>query len=267
MKIGILGATGRMGVLLLREVLAGGDACTLAAAVVRDQSKALGKDAGELAGAAACGVQVTADAEGAFKFCDLLIDFTVPDATLEHAALAAQYAKPLVCGTTGLTAVEEAGLAVAAHKAPVLYSANMSVGMTMLAAFVEQAASRLGPDDFDIEIFEAHHRYKTDAPSGTALLLGRAAAQGRGVRLDDAMIPTRFGPTGARITGSIGMSVFRGGDVVGDHTVTFAGEGERIEFSHKVSNRAVFARGALRGAMWLKDKPPGLYTMKDALGL
>lgn len=243
-KIAILGAAGRMGKMLVQEVSSGAYPCALGAAV----------DKG-------------GDAEAAFKNCDALIDFTTPAATLEHAALANQYKKPLVVGTTGLTAVEEAALIAAAKNAPLFYSANMSVGVNVLAAFIEQAARRLAAEDFDIEVFEAHHRHKADAPSGTALLLGRAAAKGRGVKLDDAMIPARFGQTGPRIPGSIGMSVFRGGDVIGDHTVTFAGAGERIEFTHKASDRALFARGAVRAALWLKDRPPGLYAMKDMLGL
>jgi 4-hydroxy-tetrahydrodipicolinate reductase len=186
---------------------------------------------------------------------------------VEHAALANQNKKPLVVGTTGLTAVEEAGLTAASKNAPVFYSANMSVGVNILAVFIEQAAQRLKAEEYDIEIFEAHHKHKTDAPSGTALLLGKAAAKGRGVRLDDAMIPARFGQTGPRITGSIGMSVFRGGDVIGDHTVTFAGAGERIEFTHKASDRALFAKGAVRAAVWLAGQKPGLYAMRDLLGL
>lgn len=264
-KVGIFGAGGRMGRMLLREALSR-QGCVLSAAVERAGSAELGRDAAALAGLAAdSGVRVTEDAAAALEASDVMIDFTAPVATVEHAALAARHGKALVVGTTGLSAVEEASLAAAAQKAPVFHSANMSVGVSVLAAVVEQLAKRLSPEDYDIEIFEAHHRHKVDAPSGTALLLGRAAAAGRGVRLDDAMAAARHGHTGPRVAGSIGMSVFRGGDVAGDHTVTFAGEGERVELTHRASDRAIFARGALRAALWLKGRPPGLYGMKDLL--
>lgn len=206
------------------------------------------------------------NAEAAFKNCDALIDFTSPEGTLAHAALAHQYKKPLVVGTTGLGDVEQAGLLSAAQKAPVFYAANMSLGVNILLSLVSQAAARLS-QEFDIEIFEAHHRDKVDAPSGTALALGHAAAKGRGIKLEDAMIPSRYGHTGKRITGSIGMAVFRGGDVVGEHTVMFAGAGERLELTHKASDRAIFAKGAIKAALWLKDKPAGFYSMADMLGL
>lgn len=239
-KIGILGADGRMGKMLVQEIVSGGQACVLGAAVGRMSDKI-----------------------AAFTVCDALIDFTAPSATAEHAAFAVQHKKPLVVGTTGLGAKEEEALAQAALRVPVLYSANMSLGINLLAALVEQAAARLGVD-FDIEIFEAHHRNKTDAPSGTALLLGRAAAKGRGIALADTMTLDR---QGVRKAGDIGMSVFRGGDVVGDHTVVFAGNGERIELAHKASSRALFAKGAVQAALWLKNRPAGFYTMRDVLGI
>jgi 4-hydroxy-tetrahydrodipicolinate reductase len=265
-KIGILGGAGRMGQMLTREILAGKNGATLVASVDHKKSWALGKDVGGIIGVEPCGVCVTTQKDDAFKASDVLIDFTTAEATMEHAALAHQYGKALVVGTTGLGDREMAAIKSAAQKSPVLQAANMSVGVNLLVSFVEKAASMLGTD-YDIEIFEAHHRHKIDAPSGTALALGHAAARGRGVKLEEAMIPARYGNIGARPEGSIGMSVFRGGDVVGDHTVTFAGTGERIEFSHKASDRALFAKGAVRAALWLHGKPAGIYSMRDVLGL
>lgn len=266
-RIGILGAAGRMGQMVAREILSRQDgACVLAAAVDHDKSWALGRDSGEMLGAGPCGVKISADKEGAFAACDVLIDFTTPDATERHAALAHLHKKALVVGTTGLSMVEEAALEAAAKNAPVLHSANMSVGVNLLLSLVEQAAALLGPE-YDIEIFEAHHRLKTDAPSGTALALGQAAAKGRKISLNEALVPARFGQIGPRVPGSIGISVFRGGDVVGDHAVTFAGTGERIELSHKASDRSLFAKGALHAALWLHNKPAGLYAIRDVLAL
>jgi 4-hydroxy-tetrahydrodipicolinate reductase len=241
MKIGILGAKGRMGQMIAAEIRAMPSSATPGAEV-----------------------DVGGDREAAFMSCDVLIDFTAPAATAEHAALARKYKKPLVIGTTGLGAAEQAALKSAAAETAIFYSANMSVGASLLLSLVEQAAGRLAPE-FDIEIFEAHHKNKVDAPSGTALALGHAAAKGRGVRFEDVMVPARHGHTGARVQGSIGMSVFRGGDVVGEHTVTFAGLGERVELAHKATDRAIFARGAVKAALWLKGKPAGLYSMRDML--
>jgi 4-hydroxy-tetrahydrodipicolinate reductase len=268
MKIGILGAAGRMGQMIAKEILSQQYNAVIGAAVEHDKSWALGKGIGEIVGGGtgSANLKVTSDKLHAFQTCDVMIDFTNPEATLEHAALADQYQKRLVVGTTGLTAVEEAALHVASKKTAVFYTANMSIGVNILMALVEQVAQKLN-DDFDIEIFEAHHRHKVDAPSGTALGLGNAAAKGRGIKLNDAMIPARFGNTGERIKGSIGMSVFRGGDVIGDHTVTFAGMGERLELTHKASDRAIFAKGAVKAALWLHAKPPALYSMRDLLEL
>lgn len=254
MKIAILGASGRMGRLLVQEVLSAGH--SLSAAVVSPQSQHLGKPAAE-------GVTYSADLDAAFAGCDVAIDFALPAATARHAQLAAQYKKPLVIGTTGFDAATQSAIDAAAKSVAVLQSANMSLGVTLLTALVEQAAARLG-DDFDIEIFEAHHRHKADAPSGTALLLGRAAAKGRGVDPATHISPP-YPPHGTREKGKIGMSVFRGGDVVGEHSVTFAGAGERVELAHKASDRAIFARGAVRAAAWLAAKPAGLYSLRDML--
>ncbi len=238
MKIGIIGAKGRMGQMLRQELAAG--AAELGATAGRDDDKA-----------------------PVFINSDVIIDFTTNAAARDHAAMAVQHRKPLVVGTTGLDADAQAALQAAAAVVPILYAANMSVGVTLFLSLVEQAAAKLGPD-FDIEIFEAHHRHKVDAPSGTALALGHAAAQGRGVKLKDVMVLAR---DGARKLGAIGMSVFRGGDIVGEHTVTFAGTGERVELTHKATDRAIFARGAIKAALWLKNQKPGLYSMRDVLGL
>lgn len=266
-KIGILGAAGRMGQMIGREIFSGTyDGAKLEAAVEHMDSWALGKDFKEILGLGSSGLHVTSDKNAAFANCDVLIDFTLPEATLEHTALAHQHGCGLVIGTTGLTNVEEAAITAAAAKSPVLQAANMSVGVNVLLSLVRQVAAILDAD-YDIEIYEAHHRHKVDAPSGTALALGKAAAAGRKIDLNTAMVPARFGQVGARPVGSIGMSVFRGGDVIGDHTVSFAGAGERIEITHKASDRALFARGAVKAALWLHGKPPGRYTMADMLGI
>ncbi len=245
MKLGILGAKGRMGQMIAREIASGQYDATLAASLDKDSN--------------------STEKESAFIACDALIDFSSPSATQEHASLASQYKKPLVVGTTGLSAKEEAALKAAAENIPVFYSANMSIGVNVLAAAVEQVAQRLN-EEFDIEIFEAHHKHKVDSPSGTALLLAAAAAKGRGTDLKSALIETHH-QNGVRTKGAIGMSVFRGGDVVGEHTVTFAGVGERIDLAHKATDRAIFARGAIKAALWLKDKNPGLYSMRDMLDI
>lgn len=266
MKIGVVGASGRMGRMIIQEVLVHSDECEIVGATAREGSYAIGRDVGKVAEIDPIGVTVTDDAAELFKAADAVIDFTSPEATVEHAKLAAEHATALVCGTTGLTRKQEESLGEAAKAAPVVYAANMSVGVNMLLSLVEQTAARLGVE-FDIEIFEAHHRNKVDAPSGTALALGRAAAAGREVGLDSAAVYAREGHTGAREDGKIGFSVFRGGDVVGEHTVTFAGQGERVELVHKASDRRIFATGAVRAATWTKGKSPGVYTMKDVLDL
>ncbi len=263
MKIGVLGAGGRMGAMIIHEILSGQYGAELGAAVERAGSALAGRDAGG-------GVNITTDKEAAFKTCDVLIDFTSPQSCVEHAALAHQYQKPLVVGTTGLSQVEEAALVSASKKTAVFYTANMSLGVNLLMALVEQAAAKLDAA-FDIEIFEAHHRHKIDAPSGTALALGRSAAKGRGVKLEEAMVSHvpngRSTNVGPRTSGTIGMSVFRGGDIVGEHTVTFSGLGERLELTHRATDRAIFAKGAVKAALWVKGKPAGLYSMRDLLEL
>ncbi len=206
------------------------------------------------------------DAATLFNGADVVIDFSRPELTATLAHEAARTGKALVSGTTGIDAEGMRLLAEASKHAPILWSANMSVGVNLLAALVSQAARALDAST-DIEIVEMHHRHKVDAPSGTALLLGEAAADGRNVRLHDVAVRSRDGHTGARAEGTIGFATLRGGDVVGDHTVIFASEGERVELTHKASTRDVFAAGALRAALWLKNKPHGFYAMRDVLGL
>ncbi len=263
--IGIVGAAGRMGQMLIREVAAT-DGCVLAGATEAPDSGTVGRDAGTLVGLDPLGVAVADDATVLFAECDAVIDFTAPAATAAHASLAAQGRAVHVIGTTGLGPAEQDALAKAARHTALVHAPNMSLGVNLLMALTEQVARALG-DDFDIEILEMHHRHKVDAPSGTALGLGQAAAAGRGVALDDVAARGRDGHTGARRRGDIGFAVLRGGDVVGDHSVVFAGEGERIELTHKASSRQIYARGAVRAALWAQGKPPGLYSMKDVLGL
>lgn len=265
-KIAVLGCSGRMGRLLVETALADAG-CLLVAGIEGPGSTALGWDLGSVAGGQPVGVEVTGDARSAFEIADVAIDFTTPAATLVHAGLAAETGTALVVGTTGLSDKQLEALAACAAQAPILRAANMSLGVNLLLALVEQAAARLAPEDYDIEILEMHHRHKVDAPSGTALALGEAAAAGRGVALAQASVRVRDGHTGPRAPGTIGFATLRGGDVAGDHEVIFAAEGERLLLGHRASNRAVFAHGAIRAAKWLAGRPNGLYAMKDVLGL
>ncbi len=265
LKIGIVGAAGRMGAMLVQQVRAQPGDCRLIGATERAGSAAIGKDAGLLAGGEALGVLVTDDAVALFAAADAVIDFTAPAATVAHAALAAQGKTIHVIGTTGLEAAHDAEIAKAARHTAIIRAANFSVGVNLLAGLSKRVASLLG-DEFDIEIVEMHHRHKVDAPSGTALMLGQAAAAGRKVKLADVEQRGRDGITGARTSGDIGFASLRGGDVVGDHTVIFAADGERVELTHKASSRQIFARGAVRAALWGRGKAPGLYSMQDVLG-
>ncbi|MBK3736008.1 4-hydroxy-tetrahydrodipicolinate reductase [Azospirillum brasilense] len=265
MKIGVVGCAGRMGQMLVREIAAT-PGCTLAGGTERVGGPALGKDIGVLAGLEPLGVTAIDDAAALFAEADAVIDFTSPDASVRHAALAAQSQTVLVIGTTGIGPAQQEPIAQAATHTPIVQSPNMSLGVNLLLALVEQVGRALG-DDYDIDILEMHHRNKVDAPSGTALGLGRAAAAGRGVALEDVWQKVRDGHTGVRPRGEIGFATLRGGDVIGDHTVVFAAEGERIELTHKASGRQVYAKGAVRAALWANDKQPGLYSMKDVLGL
>lgn len=265
MRIGVVGCGGRMGQMLVREIVATPGA-TLAGGTERPESPGVGRDVAVLAGLEAAGVVAVADPAELFAHADAVIDFTAPEATRLHADLAAQSETVLVIGTTGLNAEQQASIARAATHTPIIQAPNMSVGVNLLMALTEQVARTLDID-YDIEIVEMHHRHKVDAPSGTALGLGRAAAAGRGVPLDSVWCKSRDGHTGARPAGEIGFATLRGGDVVGDHTVVFAADGERIELTHKASSRGVFAKGAVRAALWAADKGPGLYSMRDVLGL
>ena len=265
MRIGIVGCAGRMGRTLVREVLAA-EGCELAGAIERAGSEGIGQDAGLLSGAGPAGVAVTDDPLPLFASADAVIDFTTPEATAVYARLAAQGKVPYVVGTTGLDPEQEQAVAAAARHCPLVMAPNMSLGVNLLLAVAEQVARALD-DSYDIEVLEMHHRRKVDAPSGTALALGHAVAAGRGVDLAENAVQARVGTTGPRAEGAIGFAVLRGGDVAGEHTVLFAGPGERIELTHRASGREVFARGAVRAARWAADKPPGLYSMKDVLGL
>jgi 4-hydroxy-tetrahydrodipicolinate reductase len=265
MRIGIVGCAGRMGRMLMEAVLAA-EGCRLSGGTERTGTEFIGRDVGALLGRESLGASIGADPKALFAASDAVIDFTAPSATLAHAAIAVETGKVLVVGTTGLTKDDEARLAEAARAVPVVYAPNFSVGVNLLMALTERAAAILA-EDYDIEIVEMHHRHKVDAPSGTALGLGRAAARGREVALDSVWCKSRDGHTGARPRGEIGFATLRGGDVVGDHTVMFAADGERVELTHKASSRAVFAKGAVRAARWAAGKPAGLYSMRDVLGL
>ena len=265
MKIGVVGCAGRMGQMLVREIAATAG-CTLAGGTERVGGPALGKDLGVLAGLDPLGVTAIDDPVALFAEADAVIDFTSPDPTERHAALAAQSETVLVVGTTGLNPSQQAAIAAAATHTAIIQSPNMSLGVNLLLALVEQVAHTLG-DDFDIDILEMHHRRKVDAPSGTALGLGHAAAAGRGVKLEDVWQKVRDGHTGARPRGEIGFATLRGGDVVGEHVVLFAGDAERIELGHRATDRRIFAHRAVRAARWLAGRPAGLYGMRDVLAL
>lgn len=219
-----------------------------------------------LVGPDAAGAVVMDDARSLFEAADVVIDFTVPAATVAHAALAFDTGTAMVIGTTGLTADQQTAVQGAAEKAAVVQAGNMSLGVNLLVGLARQAAELLGPD-YDIEVVEMHHKHKIDAPSGTALMLGRAAAEGRGLNHDDHAVMSREGHTGPRPDDAIGYATLRGGDVVGDHTVIFAGPSERIELTHRAASREIFARGAVRAAMWCDGRSAGLYSMRDVLGL
>jgi len=265
MKVAVMGVAGRMGQELVRAVCAA-DGCSIAAAVERADSPAIGQDVGVLAGLQPLGVTVTADALEAVARSEGILDFTTPRSTVEFAALAANARIVHVIGTTGLKEADEAHIAAAARHAPIVKAGNMSLGVNLLAAITRRVGAALD-EDFDIEIVEMHHKDKVDAPSGTALMLGAAAAQGRGINLADRSVRGRDGITGPRRRGDIGFASLRGGSVVGDHRVIFAGPGERIELAHLAWDRSIFARGAVKALLWGRGRPPGLYSMADVLGL
>jgi 4-hydroxy-tetrahydrodipicolinate reductase len=264
-RIGVIGVAGRVGRMLVAAIEAT-EGCALSGGVARPGSAAGGQDLGELAGIGHLGITAAADAEALLRASDVAIEFTSPSATAEHTALAARLGKPLVIGTTGLHGAEENAVREAASAIPIVWAANTSLGINLLLGLVEQVASRLGPD-WDIEIMEMHHRHKVDAPSGTALALGRAAASVRGAEFGDVAVRGRDGITGARQAGAIGFASLRGGDNIGEHHVIFAGAGEQLELTHRATNRGIYAKGAVRAALWLAGKPPGLYGMREVLGL
>lgn len=265
MKITVVGAAGRMGQMLVRRIAAT-EGMTLAGASESPGSNALGRDAGEVAGLEACGVKITGDSTVAIAAADAVIDFTIPAATVAHAKIAADKGVAMVIGTTGLDPAQSAAIRETAKQVPIVWAANMALGVNILLALVEKTAAMLDPS-YDIEVLEMHHRHKIDAPSGTALALGRAAAAGRQVELEKVWRKSRDGHTGARPVGEIGFATLRGGEEVGVHTVMFAAAGERLELSHRSFSRETYAAGAVRAAQWLAGRKPGLYGMKDVLGL
>lgn len=265
MKLAITGASGRMGRSLLDAVQAT-DIAELGVALVRPESSLLGADAGEMAGIGFIGQTLQANLLDCVDDFDVLIDFTTPQTTLKNLAICVENNKPIVIGTTGFSDAELVELHAFATKIPVCFAANFSTGVNLALVLLEQAAKVLG-DDADIEIIEGHHRHKVDAPSGTALAMGSAVADALGRDLKQVAVYGREGITGVRDRETIGFSTVRGGDIVGDHTVLFAADGERFEITHKASSRLAFSRGAVRAAAWLQGKPAGLYDMRDVLDL
>ncbi|HEY1309965.1 MAG TPA: 4-hydroxy-tetrahydrodipicolinate reductase [Pseudolabrys sp.] len=265
MRLVIAGAGGRMGRTLVKAIADNKD-FALAGALEDARSPLIGWDAGVLAGLPEDGIKLAGDAAPLLEKADGIIDFTAPAATVAFTALAAKGRKVHIIGTTGLSAADEAKIKDAAKSAVIVKSGNMSLGVNLLAALTRRVAKTLD-NSFDIEILEMHHNQKVDAPSGTALMLGRAAAEGRGIDLDRNSVRSRDGNTGARHAGDIGFANLRGGSVVGEHSVIFAGPAERIELVHKAEDRMIFARGALHAALWARAQKPGLYSMADVLGL
>ena len=265
MRLVVAGAGGRMGRTLIKAI-ADMDGVVLTGAVDAPGSAVIGRDAGELAGLGTNGVKLAADPDPLLANADGLLDFTIPAATLALAEIVAKRGLVHVIGTTGLDAENEKLIAVAAQRSTIVKSGNFCLGVNLLEALVRRVAKTLD-EDFDIEVLEMHHNKKIDAPSGTALMFGRAAAQGRGINLEQRSERGRDGHTGARERGDIGFASLRGGTVVGDHTVVFAGPAERLELSHKAEDRMIFARGAVKAALWARGRKPGLYSMADVLGL
>ena len=265
MRVAVLGCAGRMGRAVMAEVLVA-DGLTLCGGLESSGHPALGQDLGRLAGAEPIGIAAGED-EQVIAAADVAIEFSTPEVSVRHAGISAASGTAHVIGTTGLSTGQAAQLAQAAARTPIVWAPNMSLGVNLLLGLTEQVARALGPDAFDIEIVEIHHRHKVDAPSGTALALGEAAARGRGVALAEAAVRGRDGLTGARRAGTIGFAALRGGDAVGDHSVIFAGSGERLELVHRASDRRIYARGAVHAARWAHGQPPGLYGMADVLGL
>lgn len=265
MKLAVMGAAGRMGRTLIR-LIHETQGCEVVGGLERQGSDALGADLGTLAGIGPLGITVGDDPLELFTRVDGIIDFTTPAATVELATLTAQARIVHIIGTTGCSEEDEAKFAAAGRHARIVKAGNMSLGINLLTAVVRKVAAALDAD-FDIEVVEMHHRHKVDAPSGTALMLGQAAADGRGIDLASASVRSRDGHTGPRRRGDIGFATLRGGSVVGEHQVLFAGEGELITLGHKAESRDIFARGAIKAALWAADQKPGLYSMADVLGI
>ena len=264
-KIGVVGCGGRMGRMLVAEIAAT-EGCTVAGGSEAPGSGYVNQDIGELAGLGRIGIPVGETVDKLMRDSDVVLEFTSPIATVEHAELAATLGKPMVIGTTGLSAGQSEVVRKAAGSIPIVWAPNMSLGINVLLSVVEEVARRLGPD-WDIEVVEMHHRGKADAPSGTALALGQAAAAGREVVLEEVEQRARDGITGPRRRGDIGFAALRGGDVTGDHHVIFAGAGERLELIHRATTRAIYAKGAVRAARWVAGRSAGLYGLKEVLGL
>ncbi|MDR7033758.1 4-hydroxy-tetrahydrodipicolinate reductase [Mesorhizobium sp. BE184] len=266
MGLVVVGAAGRMGRTLI-QIIQATPGATLVGAIEHAGSPHVGKDAGELAGVGPLGVVISDDPLPAFAKADGVLDFSTPAASVEFAGYAAQARIVHVIGTTGCSDDDNARIAAAGRHATIVKSGNMSLGVNLLSVLVEQAARALDAADFDIEILEMHHKHKVDAPSGTALLLGEAAAAGREIQLAEKSVRVRDGHTGAREAGTIGFATLRGGSVIGEHSVLLAGLGERVTLSHHAEDRAIFARGAVKAALWAQGRKPGLYSMRDVLGL
>ncbi|VXB42512.1 4-hydroxy-tetrahydrodipicolinate reductase [Pseudomonas sp. 8AS] len=264
-RIAVMGAAGRMGKILI-EAVGQAEGAKLTAAIDRPDSSLVGVDAGELAALGKIGVTLAGDLNAVLDQFDVLIDFTHPSVTLKNLELCRQAGKAMVIGTTGFSSEEKQLLVEAAKQIPIVFAANYSVGVNLCLKLLDTAARVLG-DEVDIEIIEAHHRHKVDAPSGTALRMGEVVANALGRDLQEVAVYGREGQTGARQRETIGFATVRAGDVVGDHTVLFAADGERVEITHKASSRMTFAKGAVRAALWLQSQPAGLYDMQDVLGL
>ena len=264
-KIAIVGASGRMGRCLI-EAAQASESIELGAVIGRPGSPVIGRDAGELAGVGNLGLTITDDLEASLDDFEVLVDFTLPEGTLAYAEVCAQHGRSMVVGTTGFSPAQERQLDRLSQRMALLIAPNMSVGVNLCLSLLESAARALG-DEMDIEIIEAHHRHKVDAPSGTALQMGRVIAETLGRDLATCAVYGREGRTGPRKPDTIGFETIRAGDIVGEHTVMFAGPGERIEISHKASSRMTFASGAMRAAAWLAGRPSGHYNMRDVLGL
>ena len=264
MKIGVVGCAGRMGQNLVKEIFKT-KGCEFSGGTEGPKNVALGEDVGLYLGLPKCGKLVTEDTEGLFAVSDVVIDFTLPKVTAKHLKFAQKHDTSVILGTTGHDENEFQFIKESAENIPIVKAMNFSIGVNALFALTEQL-SKLLDDNFDVEIFEMHHRHKVDAPSGTAIALGEAAAKGRSVDLSDVWVRGRDGITGTRNKGEIGFTSLRGGEVVGDHSVIFAGESERIELTHKASSRGIFSKGAVFAAQWTRGQLPGLYTMLDVLG-